>query len=61
MFRWTFQPTQILGEAGLAPRREQWVAPAFNPCTRQDELIAWTRRRLCLSVARAPEIAATLA
>jgi len=37
------------------------VASAFNPCTRQDELIAWTRRRLCLSAARDPEIAATLA
>jgi len=37
------------------------VASAFNPCTRQDEVIAWTRRRLCLPAARDPEIAATLA
>ena len=37
------------------------MASAFNPCTRQDEVIAWTRRRLCLPAARAPEIAATLA
>lgn len=51
----------VLREAGLAPQRELWVASAFNPYTRHDELIAWTRRRLCLPAARDPEIAAALA
>lgn len=51
----------VLREAGLAPEREQEAAPTFSPFTRQDDLIAWTRRRLCLPAARDPEIADALA
>jgi hypothetical protein len=48
----------VLAEAGLAPERVDWMAPAIGwsgPSART-ELVAWVRRRLCLPAARDPEI-----
>lgn len=48
----------VLVEAGLAPEREDWMAPTINwsgPNARA-ELVAWVRRRLCLPAARDAEI-----
>lgn len=53
----------VLEEIGLAPHRLEWDAPALGwdgPTARAD-LMAWVRRRLCLSAVRDAEIADILA
>lgn len=53
----------VLNELGLAPGRSDWMAPPLRwsgPTARQD-LVAWTRRRLCLPAERDAEIDAALA
>jgi SAM-dependent methyltransferase len=50
----------VLREAGLAPRHEEWTAPALTTFARRADLVAWTRRRLCLTAERDPEIDAAL-
>lgn len=54
----------VLRELGLAPERQDWSTPASEPnggFAAPADLVAWTRRRLCLPAARDPEIAALLA
>ncbi|HEX6606520.1 MAG TPA: class I SAM-dependent methyltransferase [Chloroflexia bacterium] len=54
----------VLRELGLAPERRDWTAAGSgvgDGFATPDDLVAWTRRRLCLPVLRDPEIAATLA
>lgn len=53
----------VLREMGLAPERADWEAPAAGPAggfAEPADLVAWTRRRLCLPAERDPEIAAAL-
>jgi SAM-dependent methyltransferase len=53
----------VLRELGLAPERQDWTAPGSGVGDGFDtpaELVAWTRRRLCLPATRDPEIAAAL-
>jgi SAM-dependent methyltransferase len=53
----------VLREMGLAPERQDWLAPAAGPnggFAQPADLVAWTRRRLCLPATRDPEIAAAL-
>ncbi|HUS14441.1 MAG TPA: class I SAM-dependent methyltransferase [Chloroflexia bacterium] len=49
----------VLRELGLAPERADWQGPPGR-YQEPDELIALTRRRLCLPPTRDPEIAAAL-
>jgi SAM-dependent methyltransferase len=51
----------VLREMGLAPQREDWTAPPSTPFASEADLVAWTRRRLCLPAERDAEIAAALA
>ena len=51
----------VLRELGIQPVREDWQAPAFTAFDRREDLIAWTRTRLCLPPARDAEIAEALA
>jgi SAM-dependent methyltransferase len=52
----------VLREIGATPQAAQWEAPAqgWSGPSRQDDLVAWARRRLCLPPERDPEIAAAL-
>lgn len=53
----------VLRELGLAPARQDWAAPSAGPnggFATSADLVAWTRRRLCLPAARDPEVAAAL-
>ena len=45
---------------GVEPDRDDWVAPPRGTL-RREEMVAWTRRRLCLPPDRDPEIAAAIA
>jgi hypothetical protein len=45
---------------GVEPEREDWTAPPRGSL-RRDEMVAWTRRRLCLTADRDPEIAEAMA
>jgi SAM-dependent methyltransferase len=47
---------QVLREAGLRPARETWTPPGRGGFARSEALVAWTRRRLCLSGDRDVEI-----
>ena len=47
---------EVLSEAGLEPRREDWTALAFGGFARREDLIGFVRRRLCLTADRDPEI-----
>jgi hypothetical protein len=51
----------VLRELGLAPHAERWFGPAVTSFARREDLVAWTRRRLCLPAARDSEIDAALA
>ncbi len=51
----------VVREIGSEPLREEWTAPAFTAFATAEELVVWTRRRLCLPADRDPEIAAALA
>ena len=42
---------------GVDPGREDWTAPPGGRFARKDDLVAWIRRRLCLSKDRDREIA----
>lgn len=53
----------VLHELGLAPERQDWTtppSPANGGFDQRADLVARTRRRLCLPAARDPEIAALL-
>jgi SAM-dependent methyltransferase len=45
---------------GVEPRRDDWTAPPRGTLTRED-MVAWIRRRLCLTADRDPEVAAAIA
>jgi hypothetical protein len=49
----------VLREIGADPRITRWQAPArgWSGPTAWDDLVAWTRRRLCLPADRDAEIA----
>jgi SAM-dependent methyltransferase len=52
----------VLREIGLSPEREDWPAPNLlwrGPSARRD-LVAWVRRRLCLTAAHDPALDAAL-
>lgn len=54
----------VVRELGLAPERQDWTAPGSgvgDGFATPGDLVAWTRRRLCLPATRDPEIAAALA
>jgi len=48
----------VLRELGLEPGRTEWLAPArtWSGTTARQDLVAWARRRLCLSAERDAEI-----
>ena len=46
----------VLVQARLEPRRTEWVPEGPRARLGRDEMVAWTRRRLCLSADRDPEI-----
>jgi SAM-dependent methyltransferase len=46
----------VLSEAGLEPRREDWAALGFGGFARREDLIGFVRRRLCLTADRDLEI-----
>ena len=50
----------VLHEAGLDPRREDWLAAPSGGFAERRNLVAWVRRRLCLTPDRDPEIDAAL-
>jgi SAM-dependent methyltransferase len=51
----------VLREAGLEPHREDWQAPLRGGFADRVDLVAWVRRRLCLSADRDPEVADAIA
>ncbi len=53
----------VLREIGMQPHRRDWDAPPVpgGLFDHPEEVVAWTRRRLCLPASRDPEIAALLA
>jgi hypothetical protein len=52
----------VLREAGISPRRRTWSRPPSPDATaRSPAYVAFTRRRLCLSVDREPEVRQLLA
>jgi SAM-dependent methyltransferase len=51
----------VLTEAGLDAGREDWEAPPTGGFARRADLVAWIRRRLCLTPERDPEIDEALA
>lgn len=56
---WT-DAMEVLRELGLDPRSQLWPRPPRQPYTSFSELIATTRRRLCLTPDRDPDLAAAL-
>ena len=51
---------EVLRAAGLEPRRTDWV-PSDPPAgLERGEMVAWTRRRLCLTLDRDPEVEAAI-
>jgi cyclopropane fatty-acyl-phospholipid synthase-like methyltransferase len=51
----------VLREAGLEPSREDWQAPLRGGFADRADLVAWVRRRLCLTADRDPEVADAIA
>jgi SAM-dependent methyltransferase len=49
-----------LASLGLQVERQDWTTPTAGSFERQDDLIAFLRRRLCLPASRDPEIAEAL-
>lgn len=50
----------VLREVGLSPEREDWEGPPKGGHESMDELVAATRRLLCLPAERDPEVRAAL-
>lgn len=50
----------VLREVGLAPHQQEWTASAQSSFARDEDVVAWTRRLLCLPPARDPEVAEAL-
>lgn len=51
----------VLRELGLAPEHEEWMVPEHGSFMQLDEMVAATRRMLCLPSARDAELAAAMA
>ncbi len=51
----------VLREAGLNVARENWVADMAPIALEREQMVAWTRRRLCLTPDRDPEVEQFLA
>ncbi|GAC1335854.1 MAG: hypothetical protein NVSMB17_19160 [Candidatus Dormibacteria bacterium] len=51
----------VLREAGLKPRRTDWAPSGPSARLARSEMVAWTRRRLCLARDRDPEVEAAIA
>lgn len=47
---------RVLGEAGLSVEREDWVPGEMPAALDRRQLVAWTRRRLCLTPDRDREV-----
>lgn len=47
---------EVLQELGLDPGREDWQTPGTGGFSRLEDLVAWVRRRLCLTPDRDPEL-----
>lgn len=47
---------EVLRELGLDPHREDWQSPGTGGFSRLEDLVAWVRRRLCLTPDRDPEV-----
>ena len=46
----------VVRELGIAAAREDWEAPRTGGFSRREDLVAWIRRRLCLSAERDGEV-----
>jgi SAM-dependent methyltransferase len=51
----------VLREAGLQPERADWSAPPRGGFEERADLVAWIRRRLCLTPDRDPEVETAMA
>ena len=51
---------EVLSEVGLRPERLDWQPPQRGGFADRRDLLAWVRRRLCLTADRDPEIEAAL-
>ncbi|GAC1336186.1 MAG: hypothetical protein NVSMB17_19760 [Candidatus Dormibacteria bacterium] len=51
---------EVLREAGLEPGRSDWVPSGPPARLDRGQMVAWTRRRLCLTPDRDPEVEAAL-
>ena len=51
----------VLREAGLEPNRTDWEPPLRGGFADRADLVAWVRRRLCLSADRDQEVAEAIA
>ena len=51
---------EVVREAGFAPMTETWTQPRGGGFGRKEDLVAWTRRQLCLPADRDPEVAELL-
>jgi SAM-dependent methyltransferase len=50
----------VLRELGIEPQREDWQTPGTGGFGRREDLVAWIRRRLCLTADRDPDVAEAL-
>jgi SAM-dependent methyltransferase len=50
----------VLREAGLRPERQDWSAPPRGGFAERADLVAWIRRRLCLTADRDAELEAAM-
>jgi hypothetical protein len=46
----------VLKEAGLEPRRDEWTAPRAGGFRRAGDMVAWVRRLLCLPARLDPDV-----
>ncbi|HEV1998287.1 MAG TPA: class I SAM-dependent methyltransferase [Candidatus Dormibacteraeota bacterium] len=51
----------VLFELGLEPHRTDWVSTVSQPPLEWPQMVAWTRRRLCLPADRDAEVEAAIA
>ncbi|MHB8507104.1 MAG: class I SAM-dependent methyltransferase [Candidatus Dormibacteria bacterium] len=51
---------RVLQEAGIEAQRTDWIPPGPPPRLERAEMVAWTRRRLCLPPDRAAEVEAAM-